>query len=128
MPESDMYKEQILDLFKHPIHFGPLIGATHTAHKLNPSCGDEFTIQLLVRDGKVVNAMFTGSGCAISTASICLLTDALVGKMVDDAKAFTSDDLRKLLGVPVSAARVSCMTLGLDCLRVALEVQRPKSE
>jgi nitrogen fixation protein NifU and related proteins len=66
MSSMDMYKEQILDLFKNPIHFGKLDEKikTHEGHKHNPSCGDEFTIQLIVNDNKIVDAKFHGAGCA----------------------------------------------------------------
>lgn len=120
MSSLDMYKEQILDLFKNPIHFGELENKTHVGHKHNPSCGDEFTVQLIVKDKKIIDAKFFGSGCAISTASACLFLDNIIGKSVDEAKALRSEDLIKLLGIPVSASRITCVTLSMDCLKIAI--------
>jgi len=124
-----MYREQILDLFKNPIHFGKLEPHTHSGHKHNPSCGDEFTVQLFVdaRSGKIVDAKFFGSGCAISTASACLFIDAIIGKTIDDAKKMTSDNVITLLGIPVSASRITCVTLSMDCLKIATDASASSS-
>lgn len=120
MSSLEMYKEQILDLFKNPIHFGKLENKTNEGHKHNPSCGDEFTVQLIVKDNKIVDAKFFGSGCAISTASACLFVDAIIGKSIEEAKAMTGEDVIKLLGIPVSASRVTCVTLSMDCFKIAV--------
>jgi len=123
---SAMYREQILDLFKNPMHFGKLDDKlkTNEGHKHNPSCGDEFTVQLVVdknQNNKIVDAKFFGSGCAISTASASLFTDAIIGKSIDEAKKMTSEDVIKLLGIPVSASRITCVTLCMDCFHIAID-------
>jgi NifU-like protein involved in Fe-S cluster formation len=56
----------------------------------------------------------------VRTASACLFVDAIIGKSVDEAKSMTGDDVIKLLGIPVSASRVTCVTLSLDCFKIAI--------
>ena len=96
----------------------------------NPSCGDELTIYAKINDGKIVDASFTGEGCAISKASTSLMIDIIKGKTVDEAKEIigiflnmirgeelTKDELKKLKdarvfeGIKKLPARVKCATL-----------------
>src|SRR3989344_5126683 len=79
-----MYREHILHLYKHPHHFGTLKGATHTSRAYNPLCGDDLTLQLIVKNGKITDVSFSGTGCAISMAAASLLTDKLVGLTIQE--------------------------------------------
>ena len=65
----ELYRELILDHAKNPRHFGKLPGATHTAEGINPLCGDKLKMYFRVSDQKIHDAMFEGSGCAISVAT-----------------------------------------------------------
>lgn len=51
----------------------------------NPSCGDEITIQVKIKDGVIEDLAYTGSGCAISQASASMMIDLLQGKSVEEA-------------------------------------------
>ena len=136
----DLYRELILDHARNPRHFGKLDGATHFAEGINPLCGDKLKLYLRVDDeGIVVDAMFEGSGCAISVASASLMTDLVAG--LDTARAdnyvdvvirrvghAASDDgiderlqkLRSLDGVRDYPSRVKCATLAWHALRSAI--------
>ena len=81
----DLYREVILDHSRKPRNYGALEGANRTADGFNPLCGDRLRLFLRVEDGVVEQAAFTGEGCAISTASASLLTEALPGR--EEAKA-----------------------------------------
>jgi len=83
----DLYQTTILDHSKSPRNFGKLEAANHTASGHNPLCGDRLTLYLEVQDDVVKAAAFEGSGCAISTASASMLTEAVTGKSVADAEA-----------------------------------------
>lgn len=76
----DLYQEVILDHSKRPRNFGALPEASHHAHGHNPLCGDKLTVFLTLRDGRVADIRFEGSGCAISTASASLMTEAVKGR------------------------------------------------
>lgn len=118
-----MYREVILDLYKHPMHRGELADATHSHREFNASCGDDFTLSLKVTDGKIIDAAFTGTGCVISTASLSLLTDLLIGKGLEEAQALEREALLEELGVDISPSRMKCAMIGLEALR-RMEVLR----
>jgi nitrogen fixation NifU-like protein len=83
----DLYQATILDHSKQPKNFRKIEGASHHAEGYNPLCGDKFDVYLQVEGDKVVDVSFEGSGCAISTASASLMTQALKGKSVAHALA-----------------------------------------
>lgn len=81
---DELYREVILDHYRNPRNRGALSGHHVHADGVNPSCGDEFSIDLAVEDGRVVDAAMQGQGCSISQASGSMMMDAIVGKDVDD--------------------------------------------
>ena len=133
---SDLYQETIIDHSKRPRNKGALNQATHRAEGYNPLCGDRVTIELKIEDGRIAAVSFEGAGCAISTASASLMTEALRSKTPEEAEqAFekfhgmlTEDkspapDLGKLAvfsGVRQYPMRVKCATLAWHTLRAAL--------
>jgi nitrogen fixation NifU-like protein len=137
----ELYQEVILDHSKRPRNFHGMPGASHRAVGHNPLCGDRATIYLRVEDGVVKDASFEGAGCSISTASASMMTDALRGRTVAEAKALferfhelvTSDpsraaevapELGKLAvfqGVHEFPMRVKCASLAWHTMKSALE-------
>ena len=79
----DLYQEVILDHTRKPRNFGKLEGASGEAQGFNPLCGDSVTVYLTTDDGIVSDIRFEGQGCAISTASASLMTEAIKGKSVE---------------------------------------------
>jgi nitrogen fixation NifU-like protein len=138
---SDLYQEVVLDHGKRPRNFGPLEGATHRAEGLNPLCGDRLTVWAKLQDGKVREARFEGSGCAISKASASVMTGVVKGKTpaeIDELftrfHALVTEGLRpgeeetlgKLAvfgGVHEYPTRVKCASLAWHALRAALASQ-----
>jgi len=117
----EMYQEQILDHYKHPRNFGDMLDADMRAHDNNPLCGDELTIYLKVdTGGRITDAKFNGSGCAISRASASLLTMRLKGKTVEEARRIDKEDVLKALGIPLGPVRLKCALLSLQVLKKAL--------
>jgi nitrogen fixation NifU-like protein len=82
----ELYQSVILDHNKRPRNFREPEGANRSVDGDNPLCGDKLTVYLTVRDGVVENAGFVGSGCAISTASASLMTEAIKGKAVEEVE------------------------------------------
>ncbi len=91
----ELYQEVLLQHSRRPRNYGPLEGATHRAEGVNALCGDEVTIELAAADGVVREAKFTGSACAICTASASMLTLELAGRSVGDVRRL-AEDFRKL--------------------------------
>jgi nitrogen fixation NifU-like protein len=82
----ELYQSVILDHNKRPRNFREPEGANRSADGDNPLCGDKLTVYLTLEDGVVENAGFVGSGCAISTASASLMTEAIKGKAVEEVE------------------------------------------
>ena len=146
----ELYQEYVLDHGKNPRNFGPLASATHHAEGYNPLCGDKLRLELEVREGVIRDVKFSGSGCAISTASASTMTEAIKGKTLEEAKRFfglfislvkgeidaeqlidapdvdddEAEQLEKLSvfgGVAEFPMRVKCATLAWHTLTAALE-------
>lgn len=138
-----LYEEVILDHNRNPRNFqkNPP-GSNHHAHGFNPVCNDEFRVHLRVEDGVIRDVGFEGAGCAISTASASLMTEAVRGRRVDEAErlfrgvrallagdATTAGGIGKLAilgGVREYPMRVKCATLAWHVLHTALE-NRPET-
>ncbi len=115
---SDMYREQIIDLYEHPLNHGHLEQPTFSYEEDNPLCGDEIRIEVLLdEDHRVADVAWSGEGCAISQASASLLTEEIKGMPLDEVRAFDKETLLELIGVPLSMARVKCALLSLKVLK-----------
>ncbi len=117
MKTDSIYKEELMEIYSEKPNFGELAGKTHEAKLKNPGCGDEFKIELLVNDGKIKDAKFTGKGCVISTVSTAILTEKIKGMKLSDAQKMSKKDMDKFLGIEVIPTRVKCELLGLEILR-----------
>jgi nitrogen fixation protein NifU and related proteins len=135
----ELYQEVILDHSKSPRNFHALSGPARSAKGHNPLCGDRLTLYVDVEDGRIKDVAFEGAGCAISTASASMMTEALKGKTEAEAekmfegfhalvtgKSLSEEDLGKLAvfaGVRDYPVRVKCATLAWHTLRAALAQQ-----
>ncbi len=133
----DLYQEVILDHNKRPRNFRVLEPCSHHADGYNPLCGDQVTVYLDVEDEVIRDVSFQGSGCAISTASASLMTDALKGKPITEVEALFEQfhdlvtgaaqpsakvgKLAVLAGVQDYPSRVKCATLAWHTVKAALE-------
>ena len=82
---SNYYNEILTDHNMHPVHKHELSCCTCSRDGINPSCGDEITLNLRVEKGVITDGSFTGSGCAVSQASADIMLDLVIGKSTDDA-------------------------------------------
>ena len=115
---SDMYREQIIDLYENPLNYGTLDPRDFSYEEDNPLCGDVVRIDVKLDDeGKVADVAWEGDGCAISQAAASLLTEEVKGMTLAELKAFDGQRLLDLLGVPLSMARVKCALLSLKVLK-----------
>lgn len=137
MDLSDLYQELILDHNRHPLNRRHIAAADRRAEGHNPLCGDQVSIELVVRDGVIEDVAFEGQGCAISTASASLMTEAVKGRSLGEAKALfarfhdlVTDDsasdeglgkLGAFAGVRRYPARVKCAILAWHTMIAALE-------
>jgi len=137
----ELYQEVILDHYRKPRNFVALDDANREAEGHNPLCGDRVSVYLHVEDGVVCDVSFQGAGCAISTASASLMTEAVKGKKIEEVEALferfhdllteegSSDEgeghdlgkLEVLSGVREYPVRIKCATLAWHTLHAALE-------
>ena len=137
----ELYQEVIFDHYKTPRNCHVLDCANHQADGYNPLCGDQVTVYLKVENGVIEDLSFEGTGCAISTASASLMTEALKGKKIEEVEHLFEDfhqmvtatdttphpelgKLEALAGVREFPARVKCATLAWHTLQAALKNQK----
>lgn len=118
--DDELYREYILEHYKHPHNHGSLEHADMQAHDVNPLCGDELTFQLsLDEQGKVSEVAFDGHGCAISQASASMLSDELKGLSAEELLKLDRQAVLDLLGIDISATRMKCAMLSLKVVKAA---------
>jgi nitrogen fixation protein NifU and related proteins len=139
----ELYQEVILDHGKNPRNFKSLPEATFSIEAVNPLCGDRLTLYVQIENNRIVDASFTGSGCAISIASASLMTEQVKDKTLAVAEQLFSDfhallmgeaavaSLEKLIvlaGVKAYPSRVKCASLAWHALHnVCLKKNEPVS-
>jgi nitrogen fixation protein NifU and related proteins len=116
--DPGIYREQIIDLYEHPLNFGELDEPDFSYEEDNPLCGDVIRIDVCLDDQQRVSKVAgSGDGCAISQASASLLTEEIKGMSLEELKNFKSETLLELVGIPLSMARVKCALLSLKVLK-----------
>ncbi len=142
---DELYREVILDHYRNPRRRGALHGDHIHAEGVNPSCGDEFALDIEIRDGVVVDAAMQGQGCSISQASGSMMMDTIVGRSIEDIAELTRmfkmmmsieegdnpvdadrpgsvlGDLEALQGVRKFPVRIKCADLAWTTLTDALD-------
>ncbi|MCR5773331.1 MAG: SUF system NifU family Fe-S cluster assembly protein [Butyrivibrio sp.] len=141
MEIKQLYREIVNEHNLSPLHKGVMENPSLKLRGVNPSCGDDITLQLKVNDkGIIEDAMFDGSGCAISQASVDMMADQIIGKNKDEAIKLAStfmgmihgdvtdekeieqlDEAAALQDVSHMPARVKCAVLGWKTMQEILE-------
>jgi nitrogen fixation protein NifU and related proteins len=134
---QQLYQEMVVEHKRAPRHFGTLPAPTNEARGRNPQCGDDVQVQLRLQDGRVADVAFNGQGCAICIASASMMTEAVLGRDVETARALQQRfravltgqaepegaDLGKLVslaGVCRYPSRIKCALLGWHALMHAI--------
>ena len=131
MELDSLYQEVILDHYKHPLNKGLSENYGAQVHHVNPSCGDEITLNVTATDGKISAITWDGVGCSISQASVSIASDLLLNKSFAEADAILNEftepmqskgtiegnpdvleDAVALAGVSKFPARIKCALLG----------------
>jgi nitrogen fixation NifU-like protein len=138
-----LYQEVILDHYKNPLNKKLASNFDAQVHHINPSCGDEITLNLTEVDGAITAITWDGVGCSISQASVSIASDLLVGKTFARAQEITDEfidlmqskgkktgdeatleDAVALAGVSQYPARIKCALLGWMAIKDAsIQVQ-----
>mgnify|MGYP001813321972 CR=1 FL=1 len=121
MALEELYREVILDHYRNPRHKGSLTHAHFHAEGQNPSCGDEFSLDLVIEDGVLVEVATQGQGCSISQASGSMMADAIKGKTLEEVEEITGK-FKLMMSIeegenPVDPARPGAILGDLEALQ-----------
>ncbi|HET6595571.1 MAG TPA: SUF system NifU family Fe-S cluster assembly protein [Anaerolineales bacterium] len=118
---DDLYREVIIEHYKHPSYRGRLDPHDIQFADSNPLCGDHIEITLRTDDrGHVAEARFDGRGCAISQASADLLMESIIGKPIEELKQLNRQDILDMLGIDLGPVRLKCALLSLKVLKAGV--------
>lgn len=141
MKVEQLYREVIMDHYKHPRHKGLVDNGDYlTIHLNNPSCGDELTIQLYVVGDKILDVRHQGTGCSICCSSASVMSEAIIYKTVSEALAIIHEFYEMIKGYPYDdhiltgepvvyqgvsqfPARIKCATLAWKAAEKGLETK-----
>lgn len=118
--EDELYRENILDHYKHPRHHGTLDNPDVTYEDANPLCGDRLRMDLRIRDDRIEDVRFSGQGCSISQAAASMLCEKVHGMTLDEAKKLGRDDMLEMLGIELGPVRLKCGLLALKTLKAGV--------
>ena len=120
-----MYSSQLLDHFQNPRNVGEIEDADAMAEVQNPACGDVLRLTLKIENGRISKARFKAQGCVPTVACGSALTELVIGKTIEEAKAVDSSDLVAGVG-GVPSASTHAVALALEALSVALNAHRSR--
>ena len=118
---DDLYKEELMEIYKNPSHKGTIPNATFSISKDNSVCGDHLTLSLTVENNVIKDAKFEGSACAVSVIAADKLLEDIIGKTMEEIKIIDKDYLLNLIGINLTTSRVKCATLILNALHDAIK-------
>ncbi len=121
----ELYSEFLLEHARVPHNNKVMENPTCTVCVLNEGCADSLDLYLKIEGEQVDDVSFTGTLCALSTASSSLLTDFLRGKSVPEARLLTPGTVYSLLGVTIIESRTRCALLCYEALQKALQICSP---
>lgn len=139
MDTKELYREILNEHNINPNHKKDLSGATISLNGVNPSCGDNITLNLKIENDIITDGSFTGSGCAISQASVDMMLDLVIGKSKTEALSLIEnfmamikgtagepqieslDEAASLQDISKMPARVKCAVLGWRTMKECFE-------
>lgn len=101
-PVGNIYTAALMQHNSHPDYKYEMEGCTCSHEGINPSCGDELTLQLRIEEDVIEEASFVGSGCAVSQASADMMADLITGETVEEAKRLVGLFLGMIKGEALS--------------------------
>ena len=119
---DDFYREEILEHYTHPHHYGRLDNPDISHEESNPLCGDRVRFEIKLDDAgeTVEDVRFSGVGCAISKASASMLSDLIVGKTLEEVRDLTKEDVLEELGIDLGPVRLKCALLPLKVVKAGV--------
>jgi nitrogen fixation NifU-like protein len=117
---DELYRENILDHYRHPRCQGTIEHPDVTYEDANPLCGDRLRMDFRIADGRIAEVRFSGVGCSISQASASMLCERIEGRTLEEVKALSRDDVLEMLGIDLGPVRLKCALLALKTLKAGV--------
>jgi nitrogen fixation NifU-like protein len=117
---DEIYRENILEHYRHPRHHGTLEHPDISYEDANPLCGDVLRMDFKLKDGRIEEVRFSGHGCSISQASASMLCERVHGMTLEEAKRISRDDVLEMLGIELGPVRLKCALLALKTLKAGI--------
>ena len=117
---DELYRENILDHYKHPRNRGTLEHPDLSFEDANPLCGDVIRMDFKLKEGTIDQVRFSGHGCSISQASASMLCERVEGLSLEEAKKISREDVLKMLGIELGPVRLKCALLALKTLKAGV--------
>ncbi len=124
----DIYAERLIQYYERPHNKGKIENASISIHEENPTCGDQLTMYLKIKDGKVEDIKFEGDGCAISMAGASMITDYIKGKSLEEVEKMGVKNVIEVMGIDPGPARLHCATLSMKAIKRCVFAYEHKSE
>ncbi len=118
---QSLYKDYLLDHYRHPRNAGILVDANCCSKQENPACGDVVSMTGRLEQGIMREVKFSARGCVICVAGSSLLSDHVLGLTMQELTAFDAQTMIALLGIPLGPTRLKCALLPLYTLHDALK-------
>ena len=123
--DANIYREQIIDLYEHPLNYGEVTNPDFSYEEDNPLCGDVIRIDVrLDEQHRVKDVAWRGDGCAISQAAASLLTEEIKGKSLDEAMGIRNTQIAQELALP--PVKIHCSILAEDAIKAAVDDYKRK--
>lgn len=120
---SSIYKTILIENYKNPKNEGLLDEFTHESKVANRSCGDEAHLQLYInKEGIIEKVGYKMTGCAVSIASMSLLSEKIKGLHIKAIEKIEEQDIFDMMGIDERSGRGKCVLLSRDALRSAIDV------
>lgn len=118
---GSLYKDNIMDHYKNPRNKGKIENSDVEFKENNPVCGDEISVTIKLDGDVIKDIKYEARGCAISIASMSMLSDFLKGKKTSDVMKMDKKDIMDLLNIPIGPARLKCALLGLETVKKGIQ-------
>ena len=122
----NIFEENIKDHYRNPRNYSSK-QIEYNGSCQNLSCGDEIFVlldvgysKINILESRVISCIFTGSGCAISIATMSMLSDEVIGKTLGEIDAWDENYLKTLIEIDINPARKKCLIIGLEALKQAI--------
>lgn len=118
---DDLYRSELMEIYKDPTHKGHLANPSVTMEKQNAFCGDHLYLALKIKNNIIEDAKFEGEMCFVSIIGADFLLEEIIGKTIEEAKKIDQKKLLELIDLNLSTSRIACATLTLKALQEALK-------